>query len=115
MKLFRSHFLFLAAILLIPIQNMAQTALTSLHGTITDQTGAVVPGTHVSIANAETGFKAERISGAHGDYAFEQITPGKYAVLTEATGFSAQKEFVELLVNQARTRSEEHTSELQSR
>jgi|CZKL01.1.fsa_nt_gi hypothetical protein len=103
MKLFRSHFLFLAAILLIPIQNMAQTALTSLHGTITDQTGAVVPGTHVSIANAETGFKAERISGAHGDYAFEQITPGKYAVLTEATGFSAQKEFVELLVNQART------------
>src|SRR5260370_20050003 len=103
MKSCRFLYLLLAASLLAAMQGMAQTALTSLHGTISDQTGAVVPGAHISITNPETGFTAERISDVHGDYAFEQITPGKYTILALATGFSTEKQTVELLVNQARS------------
>jgi hypothetical protein len=92
-----------AAVALLPLAVFSQTAVTALHGTIVDQTGAVVPNAHVSLANPDTGFKSERVSDVHGEYAFEQITPGKYAVLAQASGFSSQREVVELLVNQART------------
>ncbi len=81
----------------------AQTALTALHGAISDQSGAVIPGAHITISNADTGFKAERISDARGDFAFEQITPGRYTVLAQADGFASQKLTMELLVNQVRT------------
>jgi hypothetical protein len=93
----------LAACVLAPIALIAQTAVTSLHGTVTDQSGALVPNAHVSLSNPETGFKSERVSDVHGEFAFEQITPGKYTVLAQSTGFSAQKQTIELLVNQART------------
>jgi len=98
--------LFLLALLagqFVSLQCIAQTALTSLHGTISDQSGAVVAGAYISIKNPETGFDAERVSDANGDYAFEQITPGKYTILAQAAGMSIQKQTVELLVNQARS------------
>ena len=44
------YVLSLVLCLLTPFAAMAQTAVTSLHGTVTDQSGAVVAGAHVSIA-----------------------------------------------------------------
>jgi hypothetical protein len=92
--------LLLAICLLAPAAGMAQTAVTSLRGTITDQTGAVVAGVRVTIKNPETGAKSERVTDAHGDYEFEQITPGNYSIVAQAPGFSAQSKVAELLVNQ---------------
>ncbi len=103
MRFCRSLYLSIATCLFLSIPAIAQTALTSLHGTISDQTGAVVPGAHISIKSPDTGFSAERVSDVHGDYAFEQIRPGSYTVLAEAPGFSSEKQAVELLVNQARS------------
>ncbi|HTW81851.1 MAG TPA: TonB-dependent receptor [Terracidiphilus sp.] len=100
MKLYRFT-LPLAACLFATFLLPAQTATTSLHGTITDQTGAVVPGVRVMIANPDTGAKAERVTDTHGDYDFEQIAPGKYNIVAQATGFAVQKQVAELLVNQA--------------
>jgi len=93
---------FIAACTLLPAIAFAQTATTSVHGIISDQTGALVPGAHISIANPDTGYKAERVSDVHGEYAFEQITPGKYTIIAQASGFSVQRAIVELLVNQPR-------------
>jgi hypothetical protein len=92
----------IAACTLSPALVLSQTATTAVHGIISDQSGALVPGAHVSMTNPDTGFKAERITDAHGEYAFEQITPGKYTVLAQASGFSSEREVVTLLVNQAR-------------
>jgi hypothetical protein len=104
MKLSRLSCLLLTASLLASITGRSQTAVTSLHGTITDQTGAVLPGAHVAITDPETGAKAERVTDARGSYDFEQISPGKYTILVQAAGFSSKKEMnVELLVNQATT------------
>ena len=103
MKRFRLIVFVLAACYFASVESKGQTALTSLHGTVSDQSGAVVAGAHIVINNPDTGFTAERISDSHGDYAFAQITPGKYAIRTQAEGFSVQKLTVELLVNQARS------------
>jgi hypothetical protein len=92
-----------AACLIATIAAMAQTALTSIHGTIIDPSGAVVPGVVVTITNPETGAKAERTTNAQGNYDFEQITPGTYTVLAHAGGFAIQKLIAELLVNQPKT------------
>jgi hypothetical protein len=104
MKSLRFFLLSLAMILLVPIGGIAQTAVTSLHGTITDQSGAVVSGAHVTIRDPDTGFKAERVTDARGNYGFEQVTPGKYTILVESAGFASKKQLgVELLVNQPTT------------
>jgi len=49
------------------------------------------------------GSNSERLTGPHGEYAFEQIKPDTYTILVSAAGFSSQKQVAELLVNQART------------
>jgi Carboxypeptidase regulatory-like domain/TonB dependent receptor len=86
---------------LLPAAMMAQTAVTALRGTITDQTGAVVAGARVTIIDPETGAKGERITDEHGNYDFEQIAPGKYAIRAQASGFATLEQTAELLVNQA--------------
>lgn len=106
MKQYRVVLLPLVASLLVSFSLLAQTALTSLHGTVTDQTGAVISGAHVTISNPETGAKAQVVTDAHGNYTFEQVTPGKYTILVDANGFTSQKqEGLELLVNQPATAS----------
>jgi hypothetical protein len=93
-------------LVLAPLASNAQTAVTALHGTVTDQSGAVVPGAHVTITDPDTGAKAERVTDGRGNYDFEQITPGKYTIFVEAAGFRSQKQIgVELLVNQPITAS----------
>jgi hypothetical protein len=105
----KCRFLSLAAAGLIAIGSVAihaQTAVTSLHGTVTDQTGAVVPGAHVTITDPDTGATAGRVTDGRGNYDFEQITPGKYTILVRAAGFMSQKQVgVEMLVNQPTTAS----------
>ena len=90
-------------ILFFAAAGLAQTAVTSVHGTVFDQSGAALPGAHVSISDPATGFKSERVTGAAGEYAFEQVKPDTYTILVSAGGFSSQKQVAELLVNQART------------
>jgi hypothetical protein len=103
MKLHR-YLLPIAACLLAPLPLIAQSAVTSLRGSVTDQSGAVVAGAHVAITNPETGAKGERITDSRGAYDFEQIVPGKYNVLVSATGFASQQQVgLELLVNQPST------------
>lgn len=105
MKRYRSLILVAICLFAIPAaQVAAQTAVTSLHGTVTDQTGAEVPGAQVTITDPDTGAKATQVTDGHGNYFFEQITPGRYTILVEATGFTSQKQVgVEMLVNQPMT------------
>jgi hypothetical protein len=93
----------IVVILLFTTIGNAQTAVTSVHGTIFDQSGSALPNARVSIAEPATGFKSERTTDAGGGYAFEQIKPGTYIILVSAQGFSSEKQTAELLVNQSRT------------
>ncbi len=76
----------------------AQT--TALNGTITDPSGAVIPGAKITLESPSTGFKREVASDDAGRYVFAQIAPGKFKVLAKAKGFrDVVVNGVQLLVN----------------
>ena len=56
-------------------------------GTITDPTGAVVPGVTVSVTNVNTGVSLTTATNASGYYRVENLIPGQYTVSAEAKGF----------------------------
>ncbi len=106
MKQFRHFLVPIAVCLLGPLPLLTQTALTSLHGSVTDQTGAVLAGAQITITDPDTGVLAHAVTDAHGNYDIEQITPGKYMIHVDAIGFTSQEQKqVELLVNQPATAS----------
>lgn len=59
----------------------AQTA--SLHGTVTDPTGAVVANATVTITDA-SGVAQSALSDRNGNYSFSQLPPGKYIMQASA-------------------------------
>lgn len=81
----------------------SQTSLTSLRGTVTDPSDAVVSNAEVSIENPSTGFKSSKVANAEGEYQFQQIMPGTYTITAQAVGFGEQSKKAELLVNQPAT------------
>jgi hypothetical protein len=83
--------------------SFGQNATTSLRGTVTDPTGAVVPGATVTMSNGATGEKFTATSKASGEYQLTQIPPAKYTITATASGFGNQSKIAELLVNQPAT------------
>jgi len=66
----------------------ADNVYGGLRGTITDQTGAVVPGAKVTVTNAATGVSREAPSQSDGSYEFPQLlAPADYDLSVEAAGF----------------------------
>lgn len=62
----------------------------TLVGTVTDSSGAAVPGAKVKVVNAETSFVAETTTDARGDYYIPDLEPGAvntYKLSIEAAGF----------------------------
>jgi hypothetical protein len=82
---------------------LAQNASTSLRGTVTDPTGAVVPGAIVEITNPAVGFKSAATADGRGEYSFQQLTPGKYTIRVSAPGFHEYSVTSNLLVAQPAT------------
>src|ERR1700686_2126146 len=65
-----------------------QDATGRVLGTVTDPTGAVVPGAKVTITNVGTGSNRETVSDRDGNYQVIDLPIGSYHVSAEATGFS---------------------------
>ena len=81
-----------------------QSATTSLHGTISDEKGAVVQGAIVTINNAATGYTRSTKSSADGVYQFLEVPPSSYTLTVTAPGFATMKqEKVVLQVSQPAT------------
>ncbi len=60
---------------------------TSLRGTVTDQSGAVVPGARVTVRNDETGASQTTVTDARGIYQFYNVPPGQSALFVDSPGF----------------------------
>ena len=66
----------------------AQNIYAAVHGTVTDTTGAAIPGAQVSITNTSTGITTTGTTDSHGYYIFPQLQiGGPYTVAINATGF----------------------------
>ena len=65
----------------------AQSTSGGVNGTITDTTGAVVPGTSVTLSNVGTGVEVTSGSNASGFFVFVNVQPGNYTLVAEQAGF----------------------------
>jgi len=59
----------------------------TLAGTVTDSSGAAVPGATVTVTHSSTGFTQEAQTGSSGEYRVPLIPMGTYAVTIERVGF----------------------------
>jgi hypothetical protein len=78
----------LLGLFLWPAAAGAQQQLATLQGTITDQTGAIVPGVTVSATSVDTGAARTAITNDVGVYRLPSLEPGRYRVSAELTGFN---------------------------
>ncbi|HXE11745.1 MAG TPA: carboxypeptidase-like regulatory domain-containing protein, partial [Bryobacteraceae bacterium] len=66
----------------------AQTVDTVILGTITDPSGAAIPGAQVTVTSPSTGVSHTVTTGANGAYRVGYLLPGTYTVSAQAQGFS---------------------------
>ena len=91
----------IGVILLLPVAAFAQEAV--LTGTVTDSTGAVLPGVTVTAANDATGNTFVGVTDERGIYRIP-VRIGTYKVTSELQGFAtAMRADVQLLVGQTAT------------
>ena len=65
----------------------AQTSRSTILGTVTDQSGAVVPGTTITITNQRTNFQWQTSTSSTGYYEQGALPVGDYRVEATAKGF----------------------------
>ena len=71
---------------------MAAQGFGSINGTVTDASGAVVPGVEVTITQAGTGISLKTTSGDEGNFVFPTVAPSTYNVTASRPGFQAFKD-----------------------
>jgi hypothetical protein len=89
MRLARFRFLVVPIFLVFAcVAAMAQQN-SEITGTVTDQTGAAVPGATLTLTQNETGFVYNATSNATGGYDFAGLNVGIYTLKTTANGFES--------------------------
>jgi hypothetical protein len=84
--------LFVGFVLAISALISAQTATTSLRGTVTDPKGAVLQGATVTLNNPATGYSRTTKTGNDGVYQFLEVPPATYTLTITASGFTTLKQ-----------------------
>ena len=65
----------------------AQTSNATLGGTVSDATGALIPGVSITATNTATGIVNTIVSNESGAYQFASLQTGTYSVAAELPGF----------------------------
>jgi len=68
----------------------AQRDTGTIVGTVTDPSGAVVPGVNVTIRNIDTNATFNTVTDGTGNYAAPLLKPGNYELTAELTGFKKE-------------------------
>jgi Carboxypeptidase regulatory-like domain/TonB-dependent Receptor Plug Domain/TonB dependent receptor len=90
MRMFRSVVLSLAAFLFVTAVAFAQYDTATVLGTVFDASGAIVPGSKITLKNTATGVTAERSTNQSGGYEFTSVLPGDYLLTTVSAGFQTE-------------------------
>jgi Carboxypeptidase regulatory-like domain len=80
---------------------LAQSGAGSIQGTVTDSTGAVIPGASVHVVNQSTSVASDAKSNGVGYYQVPDLFTGTYVVTIGAPGMKSYKTTVELQASQA--------------
>jgi len=82
----------------------AQTQTTgALAGVVTDPSGAVIPGAAVTLQDLAKGTTQSTTATAAGEYRFELLPPGPYAVTAKATGFQVLSQKATVVLGEVTT------------
>ncbi|MEE8137649.1 MAG: TonB-dependent receptor, partial [Thermoanaerobaculia bacterium] len=93
--------LFLVAGLLVPLSGALAQVTGTIQGHITDQSGAVLPGVTVVVANMDIGAKRTVVTNAEGFYIAKSLRSGNYSVTASLEGMqTVRQENIVLLVGQ---------------
>src|ERR1700742_1760047 len=78
-------------ILASPMALRAQSGTSSVQGTVTDTTGAVIQGASVVLTNTSTGVALNGVSDSSGSYSFPSVQPGVYSLEISKQAFASYK------------------------
>lgn len=77
---------------------------SEVRGTVTDQSGAVIPGAKVTITDVGTNISQTTTTLGNGSYAFTALRASDYELMVQAQGFATSKQVgITLTVNQQTT------------
>jgi hypothetical protein len=94
----------LIAILATAGVSAAQDFRGRINGTVTDNTGAVLPGVTVTATSPALIQPQVQVTGAEGDYRFIALPPGVYDITFELSGFQTiKREGIRVVINQTLT------------
>jgi hypothetical protein len=100
----RTHLLFVTSFLLLcPVLLFSQAETGSIAGTVTDPSGAVVPGAKITITSLGTHAVRTVVAGPRGEYVVSNLQPGTYEVSVEQQGFNSLKQQVDVTVGSRNT------------
>jgi hypothetical protein len=95
------NILLLSIALLVPSVAHGQITTGVIQGSVTDPSGAAVPGVTVEARNLDTNLKTVQVTDATGRFVLLQLQPGRYNVQFSITGFATTvQENVPLTVGQ---------------
>ncbi len=87
MSYFRQFLLVLLGSLLLTSVAIAQVDRGTVTGTVTDQSGAVIPDVAITVTNVATGISNNAVTSAAGIYVVPLLPPGTYRLTAEKQGF----------------------------
>jgi Carboxypeptidase regulatory-like domain len=98
----RKPFVLAVALLFVltAIPAYAQTTNATLGGTVTDSTGALIPGVSITATNTQTGIVSKLVTNEAGAYQFASLQTGTYNVRAELPGFQTQTREAALGISQ---------------
>ena len=74
-------------LLLLPALAWGQGSGGTINGTVTDSTGAVIPGAQIEVTNIENGVVTNTETGVNGVYYLPNMPVGQYNIAAESDGF----------------------------
>src|SRR5512141_58288 len=83
--------LVLLLLLISPASARAQTSMGGVNGTVTDSTGAVVPGATVTLVSEATNVQSVRHTNQNGYFVFVNVRPGTYTLTVELAGMKTAR------------------------
>ena len=89
-KIISGSLLVLALLTVVSVRMHAQVSGATLAGTVSDTSGASIPGVQVSIKNAAIGQERVVTTDSAGFYSSPNLLPGEYVVTAAVTGFSSE-------------------------
>src|SRR3989449_4654398 len=79
---------FAALLLCFVISNYASAQVNAvLSGTVSDASGALIPGVEVTAKNINTGITDTRLTNETGNFSFPSLQPGSYTLSAALSGF----------------------------